>query len=261
MRPAQKRHGDERTVNFSFASEKGPVRDQNEDFCAAEMIGGCLCMAVADGLGGEVAGEIASRLAVETVMREFNSNPEALKDSDKIQEFLSAVFNRANKEILRYGINHPESRGMCTTLTCAVLNDRKLSIAHIGDTRAYLCHCREIQKLTCDHNKAAELVKAGEITETEAKVHPGRNVLLKVLGENVYLKPDFFSYNLSYGDIVMLCSDGLYSFISKEEFVAALNLRKDLKMVCESLVNASLKGGSSDNTTIVAGLCRPSGAI
>ena len=246
---------------YSSASEKGPVREQNEDFCAAEIIGGCLCMAVADGLGGEVSGEIASRLAVETIMREFNSNPEALKDDANMQEFLSAVFNRANKAILKYGNEHTESRGMCTTLTCAVLNDRKLSIAHIGDTRAYLCHCREIQKLTNDHNKAAELVKAGAITETEAKVHPGRNVLLKVLGENVYLKPDFFSYNLSYGDIVMLCSDGLYSFIRKEDFIAALNLRKDLKMVCESLIDASLKGGSSDNTTIVAGLCKHPGAI
>lgn len=247
-------------MNYSYASEKGPVRELNEDFCTAEMIGGCLCMAVADGLGGEVSGEIASRLAVETVMKEFESKSESLSDDKKIEAFLSAVFNRANKEILRYGTKHPESRGMCTTLTVAVLNDRKLSISHIGDTRAYLCHKREIQKLTNDHNKAAILVKEGKITEEEAKVHPGRNVLLKVLGENVYLKPDFFSYNLSYGDIVMLCSDGLYSFIGKEDFIAALNLRKDLKMVCNSLVDASLNGGSSDNTTIVAGLCMPSGS-
>ncbi len=247
-------------MSYSFASEKGPVREQNEDFCIAEVINGCLCMAVADGLGGEVCGEVASRLAVETLIKEFKDRPEALLDNENIEAFLSSVFNRINKSILRYGIENPEARGMCTTLTVAVLNDRKLSIAHIGDTRAYLCHHREIQKLTNDHNKAAELVKAGEITETEAKVHPGRNVLLKVLGENVYLKPDFFSYNLSYGDIVMLCSDGLYSFISKEDFIAALNLRKDLKMVCESLIDASLKGGSSDNTTIVAGLCRPSGS-
>ena len=90
-------------------------------------------------------------------------------------------------------------------------------------------------------------------------MHPGRNVLLKVLGENVYLKPDFFSYNLSYGDIVMLTTDGLYSFVEREDFITALNLRKDLKMVCDSLVDASLRHGSSDNTTIVAGLCRPSG--
>ena len=165
-------------MNYSYASEKGPVRELNEDFCTAEMIGGCLCMAVADGLGGEVSGEIASRLAVETVMKEFDSKSESLSDDKKIEAFLSAVFNRANKEILRYGTKHPESRGMCTTLTVAVLNDRKLSISHIGDTRAYLCHKREIQKLTNDHNKAAILVKEGKITEEEAKVHPGRNVLL-----------------------------------------------------------------------------------
>ena len=246
-------------MNYAFASEKGPVRELNEDFCDVRMIGSCLCMAVADGLGGEVCGEIASRLAVETLMKELETDPEVLKNEDVISDYLSSVFNKVNVEILRYGSEHHESKGMCTTLTVAVLNDRKLYISHIGDTRAYLCHAREIQKLTNDHNKAAKLVKEGIITETEAKVHPGRNVLLKVLGENVYLKPDFFSYNLSYGDIVMLTSDGLYAFVEREDFISALNLRKDLKMVCDSLVEASLRNGSSDNTTIVAGLCRPSG--
>ena len=150
---------------------------------------------------------------------------------------------------------------MCTTLTVAVLNGLKLYISHIGDTRAYLCHKREIQKLTNDHNKAAELVRNGQISEAEAKVHPGRHVLVKVLGENVYLKPDFFSYNVSYGDIVLLCSDGLYSFIGKEDFIAALNNRKDLKIVCGHLVDTALKGGSSDNLTVIAGLVRPDGNI
>ncbi|MBR6487896.1 MAG: serine/threonine-protein phosphatase [Clostridiales bacterium] len=248
-------------MNYYGLSEKGPVREKNEDCFDCSIINGCLCMLIADGLGGEVCGEVASKIAVETVMKLFENNPDAIKDGEHMSEFLASVFNKANKEILRYENDHPECRGMCTTLTVAVQNDTKLYISHIGDTRAYLCHRREIQKLTIDHNKAAQLVKEGKITETEAKVHPGRNVLLKVLGENVYLKPDFFSYNLSYGDIVMLCSDGLYSFIGKEDFIAALNLRRDMKLVCESLIDASLKGGSSDNTTIVAGQCMPSGHI
>lgn len=246
---------------YSGVSEKGPVRERNEDSYAVSVINGCLCMIVADGLGGEVSGEIASKLAVDTVMNLFEQDPDALKDQDHLQEFLSAVFNKANKAILRYGNDHPESRGMCTTLTVAVLNGLKLYISHIGDTRAYLCHKREIQKLTNDHNKAAELVRNGQISEAEAKVHPGRHVLVKVLGENVYLKPDFFSYNVSYGDIVLLCSDGLYSFIGKEDFIAALNNRKDLMIVCGHLVDIALKGGSSDNLTVIAGLVRPDGNI
>jgi protein phosphatase len=248
-------------VIYSGVSEKGPVRERNEDSYAVSVINGCLCMIVADGLGGEVSGEIASKLAVDTVMNLFEQDQDALKDQDHLQEFLSSVFNKANKAILRYGNEHSESRGMCTTLTVAVLNGLKLYISHIGDTRAYLCHKREIQKLTNDHNKAAELVRNGQISEAEAKVHPGRHVLVKVLGENVYLKPDFFSYNVSYGDIVLLCSDGLYSFIGKEDFIAALNNRKDLKMVCGHLVDTALKGGSSDNLTVIAGLFRPDGNI
>ena len=243
--------------NYSAVCEKGPVREKNEDSYEVKILNGCLCMIVADGLGGEVSGEIASKIAVRTLMEELENNMDALTDDDYIEELLSAGFNKANKEMIRYGAAHPESKGMCTTLTVAVQNDKKLSIAHIGDTRAYLCHHREIQKLTNDHNKAAELVRAGLITQNEAKVHPGRNVLVKVLGENVYLKPDFYSYNLSYGDIIMLCSDGLYSFVDREDFIAALNYRKDMKLVCECLAEKALKGGSSDNITIVAGVCMP----
>ncbi len=246
---------------YSARCEKGPVRETNEDSYAVKESGVCLLMAVADGLGGEVCGEIASKLAVDTVMNELVSDSNDFSDEGAVSELFSKLFNKANKEILRYGMNDPQARGMCTTLTVAVLNDRKLFIGHIGDTRVYICHKRDIQKLTNDHNKAAELVKEGKITESEAKVHPGRNVLVKVLGENVYLKPDFYSYNLSYGDIVMLCSDGLYSFIGKDDFIAALNNRKDLQKVCDSLIDSALAGGSSDNMTIIAGLVRPSGGI
>ena len=246
---------------YSEVCMKGPVREKNEDSCESNILKGCLCMIVADGLGGEVSGEIASKIAAKTMMSEFENNMDALLDDEHMEEFLSAGFNKANKEIIRYGSAHPESKGMCTTLTVAVQNDKRLSIAHIGDTRAYLCHRRELQKLTNDHNKAAELVRAGLITQDEAKVHPGRNVLVKVLGENVYLKPDFYSYNLSYGDIIMLCSDGLYSFVSREDFIEALNYRKDMKLVCECLAEKALKGGSSDNITIVAGVCMPNDYI
>ena len=233
---------------YSARCEKGPVRETNEDSYAVKESGVCLLMAVADGLGGEVCGEIASKLAVDTVMNELVSDSNDFSDEGAVSELFSKLFNKANKEILRYGMNDPQARGMCTTLTVAVLNDRKLFIGHIGDTRVYICHKRDIQKLTNDHNKAAELVKEGKITESEAKVHPGRNVLVKVLGENV-------------GDIVMLCSDGLYSFIGKDDFIAALNNRKDLQKVCDCLINSALAGGSSDNMTIIAGLVRPSGGI
>lgn len=246
---------------YSGVSEKGPIRERNEDSYAACVINGCLCMVVADGLGGEVSGEIASKLAVDTVISLFEQDQEGIKDAEHLQEFLSSVFNKTNKAILRYGNEHPESRGMCTTLTVAIQQGTKLYISHIGDTRAYLCHKREIQKLTIDHNKAAELVRNGQISESEAKIHPGRHVLVKVLGENVYLRPDFFSYNINYGDIVLLCSDGLYSFIGKEDFIDALNYRKDLKIVCEHLIDKALKNGSSDNLTVIAGLVRPDGNI
>ena len=238
-------------------SEKGPVRDNNEDSFAYEMVGRCLCMAVADGVGGEACGEIASRIAVDSVMQEFKESLPFVKDRADLPFFLKAVYNKANIKILHNCLEHRERMGMCTTLTVALVKGTELTIAHIGDTRGYLLHGNELIKLTEDHNEAGRLIKEGRITETEAKQHPGRNRLLKVLGENQYLNPDIYSYNISYGDLVFLCSDGLYSFLSNEQFKACCAGRNDIEGICGKLIKKALDGKSSDNITVTAGRSEP----
>ena len=238
-------------------TEKGPVRDMNEDSFAYEKVGNCLCMAVADGVGGEACGEIASRIAVDSVMQEFRESLPFVKDRADLPFYLKAVYNKANIKILHNCLEHRERMGMCTTLTVALLKGTELTIAHIGDTRGYMLHGSELIKLTEDHNEAASLVKQGQITESEAKQHPGRNRLFKVLGENQYLNPDIYSYNISYGDLVFLCSDGLYSFMSVEQFKACCAARNDLEGICARLIDQALEGKSSDNITVTVGRSEP----
>lgn len=238
-------------------SDKGPVRDMNEDSFAYELVGNCLCMAVADGVGGEACGEIASKIAVETVMQNFKENLPFVKDREGLPTYLKTVFNQANIKILKNCLENRERMGMCTTLTVALLKGTELTLAHIGDTRGYLLHGSELIKLTEDHNEAGRLVKKGLLTEDEAKYHPGRSRLFKVLGENQYLNPDIYSYNISYGDCVFLCSDGLYSFMSNEQFKACAAERNNPESICRKLIAQALEGQSTDNITVTIGKAEP----
>ena len=238
-------------------SDKGPVRDMNEDSFAYELVGNCLCMAVADGVGGEACGEIASKIAVEAVMQNFKENLPFVKDREGLPTYLKTVFNQANIKILKNCLENRERMGMCTTLTVALLKGTELTLAHIGDTRGYLLHGSELIKLTEDHNEAGRLVKKGLLTEDEAKYHPGRSRLFKVLGENQYLNPDIYSYNISYGDCVFLCSDGLYSFMSNEQFKACAAERNNPESICRKLIAQALEGQSTDNITVTIGKAEP----
>jgi len=238
-------------------TDKGPVREMNEDSFAYEMVGNCLCMAVADGVGGEACGEIASRIAVDSVIQEFKESLPFVKDREDLPFYLKTVYNKVNIKILHDCLEHRERMGMCTTLTVAILKGTELTIAHIGDTRGYMLHGSELIKLTEDHNQAGRLVKQGLLTEDEAKHHPGRSRLLKVLGENQYLNPDIYSYNISYGDLVFLCSDGLFSFMSDEQFKACAAERNNLEGICGKLIKQALEGKSSDNITVTVGKAAP----
>lgn len=238
-------------------SEKGPVRDTNEDSFAYANIGNYFCMAVADGVGGECCGEIASRLAVDTVMNTLKDSLAFIDSKDELPQFLKVVFNRANIVILHNCLENRERMGMCTTLTVALMKGTELTIAHLGDTRGYLLHGSELIKLTEDHNEAGRLVKNGLLSEDEAKVHPGRSRLLKVVGENQYLNPDIYSYNISYGDLVFLCSDGLYSFMSNEQFRSCTMERNKPESICSKLIAQALEGESTDNITVTLAKAEP----
>jgi len=238
-------------------SEKGPVRDSNEDSFAYETIGSYFCMAVADGVGGECCGEVASKIAVDTVFAALKDSLAFIDSKDELPQFLKVIFNRANISILHNCLENRERMGMCTTLTVALMKGTELTIAHIGDTRGYLLHGSELIKLTEDHNEAGKLVKQGLLSEDEAKYHPGRSRLFKVVGENQYLNPDIYSYNISYGDLVFLCSDGLYSYMSNEQFKACTMERNKPESICSKLIAQALEGQSTDNITVTLAKAEP----
>ncbi|SEV84986.1 protein phosphatase [Ruminococcaceae bacterium KH2T8] len=239
-------------------SETGKVRANNEDNYQIFNVGSACIMVLADGIGGMSGGEIASRIAVETISDKINGEAsfDSLSD-DEIKALLENAYREANVAILKKALSDPELMGMGTTLTVAVIRERKVLIAHMGDCRAYLIHGSAMTQLTADHTYAAELLRRQSITKEEFETHPERHTLVKSLGENAFLIPDLYVYNIIYGDMLLLCTDGLCSFVSDEHIKACLKQRNDLEGCLDSLFESAYEAGSDDNITVLLTHVKP----
>ncbi|MCQ2528790.1 MAG: protein phosphatase 2C domain-containing protein [Saccharofermentans sp.] len=222
-------------------SENG-LRPNNEDYTKSLQIGGYKLFVIADGMGGEKKGEVASKIAVETlcdVVEETLTNNEL--DDSALEELFTNAYQKANKEIVQYcADNGLRESNMGTTLTAMLVKERKAYVAHIGDTRAYLKHGSALTRLTNDH------VAEGNSSE-----------LTKYLGTNSYVYPDFYKYNIMYGDLIMLCSDGVYGHLTDTKIVECLKLHNKLEGCLDNLFQAAKNSGSEDNLTALLANIRP----
>ncbi len=239
-------------------SDMGRVRTNNEDcFRIMESLN---LYALSDGMGGEAHGEIASALAVETVVKhclDAQSNPaapifgEALAGwQDKTKRLFSAV-NLANKKIFESAEEHPEQHGMGATLTVAWIDNSRLSLAHVGDSRAYLLRSGALQQLTNDHSLVAEQVRRGILTVAEAEESDMQSVLLRALGAQPEIEVDAEVVVLFARDILMLCSDGLTRMVTEPEIAGTLQAETNPTKAAEKLVALANERGGTDNITVV----------
>lgn len=222
-------------------SESG-LRPNNEDYTKSLQIGDYKLFVIADGMGGENKGEVASQIAVETLC---DTIEEALKtesfDDKALEELFTNAFQKANKNIVQYcADNGLRDSDMGTTLTSMLVKERKAYVAHIGDTRAYLKHGSALTRLTKDHVSAEH-----------------SNELVKYLGTNSYVYPDFYTYNIMYGDLMMLCSDGVYGKLTDTKIVECLKLHNKLEGCLDNLFQAAKESGSEDNLTALLANIRP----
>jgi protein phosphatase len=225
-------------VELADLSDTGRVRRHNED----RSLGRLPVIAVADGMGGAKAGEVAAQLAVEEVAR--------LEEPVGVGDVRAAV-GRANAAIRRMAKDDPEKSGMGTTLTAAMLHDGRLDVVHVGDSRAYLWRDGKLRQLTQDHSVVAELVRRGSITPEDAEHHPHRNVITRALGAEADVAVDTFSEYLRDGDVVLLCSDGLSSYVPEEEIATVLEEAVTLADAARALVRQANGAGGTDNVTVV----------
>lgn len=240
-------------------SETGKVRPGNEDNCCIFDVGTARIMAVADGIGGIEGGEIASKIAIDTVNEVLSASPVDTMDEEALKELLKKVYQEANIRILKYALSEQSYMGMGTTLTIAVIRSRRVIVAHMGDCRGYLIHGSSMTQMTADHTYAAELLRGRSITLEEYLCHPERHTLIKSLGENAFLIPDLYIYNIIYGDVVMLCTDGLCSFVDDETIRLSLKKHNDLADCLDNLFARAYEAGSDDNITVLLTHVTPEG--
>jgi len=246
-------------VKYFSMTDKGLVRDNNEDSIACEVIGGVLCMIIADGLGGQEKGEVASSIAVSMMLEILKENEDKLSafDESAITEILETSYQKINNKILLRACYEKECIGMSTTLTCAILNEKRLIISHMGDCRAYLLHGSKLETLTIDHTYAAELLKSGPADISDEELMSARNMLTKYLGENIFITPDIYRYNVLYGDLILLCSDGLYAYIEEDKMRSILRQHSNLEKCSRNLLDEVYENGAKDNVSFVLAHNKP----
>ena len=223
-------------------TDKGRRRLRNEDayVCSPPLF------AVADGMGGAQAGELASRLAA-TSLEEFTQTHGEQSAADLVQEANARIYRRSRED--------PAAAGMGSTITVALVDGTAgaVSLAHVGDSRAYLLRGGSLEQLTADHSLVAELVRSGRLTEEEAENHPQRSVITRVLGTDPDVDVDTLTVLAEPGDLFLLCSDGLTAMLRDEDILQVLEAEDgDPDQAARALVDAANRAGGDDNITVVA---------
>lgn len=227
-------------------THKGYRRENNEDNYFVRRFSDNACLlAVADGMGGEVGGDLASRITVDYL--EDCPEPKQMN----VQATLNGLVMGIHSEVLKAVEERPELQGMGTTLVLAYIRKPFLFWAHVGDSRLYLFRDGNLIRTTEDHTVPGRLLASGDITEEMARVHPMRNLLLRCVGCK-RCEPDSGSFAIKASDIVLLCSDGLYGEVPPDAIVGVLGKEKPLAGKCQDLIDAALAAGGPDNITAVA---------
>ncbi|HZC28673.1 MAG TPA: Stp1/IreP family PP2C-type Ser/Thr phosphatase, partial [Gaiellaceae bacterium] len=226
---------------IGHATDTGRKRRRNEDDYVVEPP----LFAVADGMGGAQAGELASSLAADALRDDRDeSGSGERRVVELIQEANRRVYQRSNEDAT--------VSGMGTTMTVALVEDGRVSFGHVGDSRAYLIRDGTLEQLTEDHSLVAELVRSGQLSPEEAETHPQRSVITRALGSDPDVDVDTFSINAQPDDVFMICSDGLTSMVDDDLILRTVEKnRGDLKRAAKALIGAANKRGGEDNITII----------
>ncbi|WP_332630715.1 Stp1/IreP family PP2C-type Ser/Thr phosphatase [Halalkalibacter flavus] len=236
-------------MEFTFRTDVGKVRAHNEDSGGVFKNDIGVLAVVADGMGGHRAGDVASAMTT-SYLRDVWKEVKEIASVVDAEKWLIEQFERINEQLYSHAEEHPECRGMGTTLVVALCMEEFISIAHIGDSRAYVYNEFGFQLKTSDHSLVQELVRNGQISEEEAEHHPRRNVLLRALGTESEIKIDVTTLQVEEEQQILLCSDGLTNKVSNDELKAHLEGFDELPSIADKLINLANERGGEDNITV-----------
>lgn len=244
--------------NVGHGSDVGRVRPLNEDYHRVwqfPLIGGELTLlAVADGMGGAAAGEVASKLAMEVLDESFSRYVEEIQAGNPvvgIDKLTEKAMRLANRRVYAAAIKNQGRRGMGTTLTCVAVIGRRAYVGHVGDSRAYMVRGNKIYQLTKDHSWVEEQLEKGLMSEEEAEQHEWRNLITRALGTRPQVAPDVIEVGVEAGDVFVISSDGLHGLVKPEEILAEVRRTANRQLSVEYLISLANDRGGPDNITLV----------
>lgn len=242
---------------YSCASHTGKVRKNNEDYCGGEFIDTSFesigIFALADGMGGHKKGEVASKLAVDNIIKFLKDNLVQNNNIkiDYIDDIIKQAYNNVNLIIYDKSINNIEYEGMGTTLTTAIIYKDLLYVANVGDSRCYLLKDNKFSQITVDHSVVQELIEAKIITEEEAKNHPRRNHITRAIGTDELVIVDIFKHKINVGDKILLATDGLVGFVDDKIIKDTINKNEEISNLTQELINVANEISGKDNVSVI----------
>lgn len=240
-------------LNIGKCSLLGNYRENNEDSIEVKQFPDITVSVVADGMGGQAAGEIASKKAIDIIPRELRKHLASHLNGDGVKGVIKRSIVQANEEIMSMGALDKDMRNMGTTVVMTLWRKSgEMFVTGVGDSRVYLVRNHKIEQLTVDHSLAQALVEANTISAAEAKDHRFKNVLWKYLGsKEVGEGPDVLAVTLQAGDRFLLCSDGLTGVVNDEKLLEYVDSQTDMQVCAEGLGQLALDSGSRDNVSCV----------
>ncbi len=232
-------------------TDPGMVRTQNQDHYAIVKLGREQLLAiVCDGMGGARSGNIASQMAVDVFVGEVKRTARSNMKPERIDDMLEQALEMANEAVYEQSQLSEEYRGMGTTLVAAFFQKDQLTVANVGDSRAYRLNKEGVESITTDHSLVELMVQRGELTREAAKFHPGKNLITRAVGTESKVQGDFYHLRLTKGDSVLLCSDGLSNVMSDQEILFEVIHGVNKNDCCQRLLNIANFRGSPDNVTV-----------
>jgi serine/threonine protein phosphatase PrpC len=254
----QKRTPGCQRFEIGSSTHVGRVRTNNED--SYRLVPTLNLFVISDGMGGQANGEVASALAVETIVahrmdsstKGWPTNASNLESaiSENSNDLVQAV-NQANHAICEAAIHHPEFQGMGATVVAASIDAMRLSLVHVGDSRAYLLRAGEFEILTADHTLVAEQVRSGLLTPEQAQTNPLRRMLIRALGASEKVEIDIYERDLQGSDVLLLCTDGLTGMVPDSEIADILLHEQDAQRAADRLVASANEHGGEDNVSVI----------
>lgn len=239
-------------MRVDYATDTGCVRRSNQDACRCGLFSDkAAWAAVCDGMGGANGGNVASAIAVEQIQAHLTALYVEGMAPGSVKSLLVNAICRANRAIYQRAKEEPALQGMGTTVVLLLAAEGRLHVAHVGDSRAYLQNSRGLTQITVDHSYVQDLVNFGQITKEEARTHPRRNIITRVLGVHDYVEADYSVWDFLPGDTALACTDGLTGYMEDgllEDYI--VNHGREGKVLTKKLIDFAVEKGGTDNITI-----------